>query len=179
MLCQLFAFSSPLIHFFQANQLEMNLACGSIYFGCHDFRRSWSLSLFGQRSAVDVTGLLAIAAPPFIFPFVLTCFQHTLITSPHDYYVYLDLCSLHVWGGYCLLSRVARFRLGCAEFDLYPWFVAAGTFVLACCILCCLTCSLGICFCDAVAFCSYYGLSKVLLCSLISALHKLHPPLDR
>ena len=39
---------------------------------CHDFRRSPSLSLFGRRLAVDVTGLLAIASD-LLFIFHLFC----------------------------------------------------------------------------------------------------------
>ena len=46
-------------------------------YSCHNFRRSRLLSLLGLRSAVDVTGFLAIAAPFFIFPFVLSCSLHT------------------------------------------------------------------------------------------------------
>jgi hypothetical protein len=40
--------------------------------------------LFGRRSAVEVTGLLAIAAPFFIVPFVpfvLSCSLHTALHS--------------------------------------------------------------------------------------------------
>ena len=59
---------------------------------CHDFRRSRLLSLFGRRSAVDVTGFLAIAAPFFIDLFVLSCFAHLVcISQPHC--MHLFLCS--------------------------------------------------------------------------------------
>ena len=44
---------------------------------CHDFHRSRSLSLFGRRSAFDITGLLAIAAPPLSFSICLILFSHT------------------------------------------------------------------------------------------------------
>ena len=40
---------------------------------CHDFFRSRLLSLSGWRSAVDVTGFLAIAAPILNYPFLLSC----------------------------------------------------------------------------------------------------------
>ena len=47
------------------------------------FRRSRLLSLFGRRSAIDVTGFLAIATPFFIYPFVLSCFHtHLVFISP-------------------------------------------------------------------------------------------------
>ena len=45
---------------------------------CHNFR---FLSLFGWRSAVDVTGLLAIADPPFIFHLFHLVFPHTWFTT--------------------------------------------------------------------------------------------------
>jgi hypothetical protein len=82
-------------------------------------------------------------------------FLHTWFTS-HNYYVYFTLCSLHVCVGYCLLSRLSRFRLVCAGFCFVPVLCGSLYFVLGCCTLWCLTCSLGICFCDAVAFCSNY-----------------------
>ena len=45
---------------------------------CHEFRRSRFFSLFGLRSVVDVTGLLAIAIPSFIFHlFCFVLFSHT------------------------------------------------------------------------------------------------------
>ena len=125
-----------------------------------------------------------IATPPFIFPFVLSCFPHTCFTSPHDYYVHLVFCSLHVCVGYCLLSRLARFRLGCAGFDLYPWFVAAGTLYLFV-VLCAVSLVLwAFIFVMRLRSVLTICLSKVLLCSLISALlrltsmHQLHPPHD-
>ena len=43
---------------------------------CHEFRRSRSLSLFGRRSAVDFTGLLAIADSLFIFHLFCLCLTH-------------------------------------------------------------------------------------------------------
>jgi hypothetical protein len=64
---------------------------------CHDFRRSWSLSLFRQRSAVDVNGLLAIANSLFIFHLFCLCFTH-LVSIPQLHVHYLTLCFPH---GFC------------------------------------------------------------------------------
>ena len=65
---------------------------------CHDFYRSRFLSLFGRCSVVDVTDLLAIADPFFIFH--LFCLVFPL--------VYLTLCSPHVFVWYCLFVSGAR-----------------------------------------------------------------------
>ncbi|XP_042151805.1 golgin subfamily A member 6-like protein 2 [Oncorhynchus tshawytscha] len=51
-------------------------------YNCHDLRQSRLFSLFGLRSAVDVTSFLAIAAPFFMYPFVLTCSLHTWFSFP-------------------------------------------------------------------------------------------------
>ena len=59
---------------------------------CHDFRRSRSLSLFGRRSAVDVTGLLAISDPLFILHMSCLCLTH-LVSIPQLPVHYLTLCS--------------------------------------------------------------------------------------
>jgi hypothetical protein len=59
---------------------------------CHDFHRSWSLSLFGRRSAVEVTDLLAID-PLFIFHWFCLVFHRTWFQSHQLHVVYLTLCS--------------------------------------------------------------------------------------
>ena len=88
------------------------------------------------RAAVDVTGLHAIATPPLIFHLFCLVFLYTGFTSPHNYYVYLALCSLYVCVRYCLLSRLTRFRLVSARFYVYLCFVASGTlFVVLCAAL--------------------------------------------
>ena len=51
--------------------------CFQIHGLCHDFGRSRCLSLFGRCSAVNVTGLLAIAYPFFIFHIFCLVFPHT------------------------------------------------------------------------------------------------------
>ena len=57
---------------------------------CHDFRRSRSLSSFGRRSTVDVTGFLA--NPLFIFHLFCVCITH--LASLNQWLVYyLTLCS--------------------------------------------------------------------------------------
>ncbi|XP_071253029.1 uncharacterized protein [Salvelinus alpinus] len=48
---------------------------------CHDFRRSRLLSLFGRRSAIDVTGFLAIAAP-FLISICFVFFHTHLVFIP-------------------------------------------------------------------------------------------------
>ncbi|CDQ99184.1 unnamed protein product, partial [Oncorhynchus mykiss] len=48
---------------------------------CHNFCRSRCLSLFGRCSAVDVTGLLAIIDPCFIFYWLCLVFLHTWFQS--------------------------------------------------------------------------------------------------
>ena len=53
------------------------LGSGPLLHLCHDFRWSGLLSLFGRRSAIDITSFLAIAPPFLIYPFVLSCFIHT------------------------------------------------------------------------------------------------------
>ena len=58
---------------------------------CHDFRRSRSLSLFGQCSAVDVTNLLVITDPFFIFHLFCIVFLHTWFQSHQLHVVYLTL----------------------------------------------------------------------------------------
>ena len=58
---------------------------------CHDFRRSWVLSLFGWCSAVQVTGLLAIIDPLFIFHVFCLVFPHTWFQIPQSLVVYLTL----------------------------------------------------------------------------------------
>uniref|UniRef100_A0AAZ3PYJ6 Chromo domain-containing protein n=1 Tax=Oncorhynchus tshawytscha TaxID=74940 RepID=A0AAZ3PYJ6_ONCTS len=58
---------------------------------CHDFRRSQSLSLFGWCSAVDVTDLLAITDPFFIFHLCCFVFLHTWFQSHQLHVVYLTL----------------------------------------------------------------------------------------
>ena len=59
---------------------------------CHDFSRSRSLSLFGWCSAVDVTGLLAITDPFFIFHWFCLVFLHTWFQSHQLRVVYLTHC---------------------------------------------------------------------------------------
>ena len=81
---------------------------------CYNFRRSRSLSLFRWHSAVDVTGLLAIAAPPLIFHLFCLVFPHTWFTFPHQTKCILPPVSpMSVWN--CSLCRVLRFRLACAR----------------------------------------------------------------
>ena len=60
---------------------------------CHDFLQSWSLSLFGQHSAVEVTDFLAIADPLFIFLWFCLVLYHTWFQSHSLHVVYLTLCS--------------------------------------------------------------------------------------
>ena len=60
---------------------------------CPDFHRSRFLSLFGRRSAVGVTGLLAIVDPLFIFHLFCLVFLHTWFSFPSLSVVYLTLCS--------------------------------------------------------------------------------------
>jgi hypothetical protein len=57
---------------------------------CHD-RQSRSLSLFGRRSAVDLTGLVVIADPLFIFHLLCLCLTH-LVSIPQLLVHYLTLC---------------------------------------------------------------------------------------
>ena len=59
---------------------------------CHDFCRSRCLSLFGRCSAFDVTGLLAIIDPFFIFHWFCLVFPHTCFQSHSLPVVYLTLC---------------------------------------------------------------------------------------
>jgi hypothetical protein len=54
-----------------------------MYILCHGFCRSRFLSLFWQCSADDVTGLLAIADPFFIFHLFCLVFPHTWFSFPH------------------------------------------------------------------------------------------------
>ena len=57
----------------------------------HDYRLSRSLSLFGRRSVVDVTSLLAIADPLFIFHLFCLCLTH-LVSISQLLIHYLTLC---------------------------------------------------------------------------------------
>ena len=59
---------------------------------CHDFCRCRYLSLFGWCSAFDVTGLLAIIDPFFIFHWFCLVFPHTCFQSHSLPVVYLTLC---------------------------------------------------------------------------------------
>ena len=51
------------------------------FYNCHDFYQSRSLSLFWRCSAVDVTGLLALIDPFFIFYWFCLVFLHTWFRS--------------------------------------------------------------------------------------------------
>ena len=119
----------------------------------------------------------------FHSPFVLSCFPTHLVFIPSLHVVYLTLCSSHVCVRNCLLLRLACFRLVCAGLILLPCFVAACTLYLCFLYFVLLHWFIGHLFCDAVPFCAYDCLSKVL-CPLISALlrltsmHQLHSPLD-
>ena len=91
---------------------------------CHDFCRRRCLSLFGRRSAVDVTGLLAIIDPFFIFHWFCLVFPHTCFQSHSLPVVYLTLCFPS-----CLWQRL--FYCQCCDFVVlvrdgssYPWFVS-------------------------------------------------------
>ena len=55
---------------------------------CHNFCRSRFLSLFGRCSAVDVTGLLAIADPFFMFHLFCLVFTLTWFQIP-NYMLYI------------------------------------------------------------------------------------------
>ena len=59
---------------------------------CHDFCRSRGRSFFGRCSAVDVTSLLAIIDPYFIFHWFCLVFLHTWFQSHSLPVVYLTLC---------------------------------------------------------------------------------------
>ena len=59
---------------------------------CHDFYRSRCLSLFGRCSAVNVTGLLAIIDPFFIFHWFCLVFPHTCFQLNSLPVVSLTLC---------------------------------------------------------------------------------------
>ena len=72
--------------------MALEASDGLIDIICHDFRQSRSLSLFGRRSAVDVTGLLAIANPLLIFHLFCLCHTH-LVSIPQLLVHYLTLCS--------------------------------------------------------------------------------------
>ena len=69
---------------------------------CHDFPWSRSLSLFGRRSAVDVTGLLAIADPLFIFHLFCLCLIH-LVRIPQLLVHYLPSVPPCLFVSDCLL----------------------------------------------------------------------------
>ena len=84
---------------------------------CHDFRRSWSLSLFGRCSAVDVTNLLAIADPLFIFHWFCLVFHHT----------WLQFHQLHVV--YLTSSIAVQFRVAFNKLPTISW-VNFGPFLL-------------------------------------------------
>jgi hypothetical protein len=77
---------------------------------CHEFRRGQSLSLFGQHSAVDVTDLLAIADPLFIFHLFCLCLTH-LVSIPQLLVHYLTLCSPSLF--------VSNYLLYCCQY-LWP-----------------------------------------------------------
>uniref|UniRef100_A0A8C7QZ74 HDGF like 3 n=1 Tax=Oncorhynchus mykiss TaxID=8022 RepID=A0A8C7QZ74_ONCMY len=85
--------------------------------GCHDSCRSRLLSLFERRSAVDVTGPLAIAPPPFIFHLFCLVFPHTCFTSPHHSTCIFSSVPPHVCVCNCSL------RVMC---DASCWFFAGS-----------------------------------------------------
>ena len=81
---------------------------------CHDFHQRRSLSLFGRRSTVDVTGFLATADPLFIFHLFCLCFTH-LFSIPQSPVYYLTLCSPH---GFCEWLFILYFRSVMVYVDL-------------------------------------------------------------
>ena len=55
-----------------------------------------SVSLYGRRSAVEVTSLLAIADPSFIFHWFCLYFLHPWFSLSNYSFMYLTLCFPHV-----------------------------------------------------------------------------------
>jgi hypothetical protein len=74
----------------------------------HDFCRSRYLSLFGWCSTVDVTDLLVIIDPFFIFHWFCLVFLHTWFQSHSLPVVYLTLCFPS-----CLCQRLFHVSVSC------------------------------------------------------------------
>jgi hypothetical protein len=89
----------------------------------HDSRQSWLLSLFGRRSAVNVTGFRAIAAPPSIFHLFYLVFPHTWFTAPHHSMCIFSSVPPHICVFNCSL-RLLCDASGCffPDIVLNPWY---------------------------------------------------------